>query len=380
MRISPCARALGALASLVEEGISQTLAIFNQVSETVRGRQPRRFHRTAASLLALSACAGLAGRASAATIFSDDFESSTSSSATAQYTAAPTAHGTYSFEDADGATVRIGRGFSTSASATSYRLSFQMYSSSTASSQRYYGQISSGTAAVPGTGTGQFFRIAANNDANSKYNFLYSNGATTTVVTSNAITVGWHTFAINIKPGAAGVGTISYQIDGGSVVPVTTTGLVAVPTNVQLGQTASNGTAGTPDTSAWMDDISVEQFATASTAASSPSPSNTATGADPNSTVLSWAVGANTSSQDIYFGTSPTPGLVASAQSASLTSYNPGTLSPNTTYYWEVAEKNALGDATTASVWSFTTAPAPEPTAITLLGLAGITMIRRRKA
>ena len=110
---------------------------------------------------------------------------------------------------------------------------------------------------------------------------------------------------INIKPGAAGVGTISYQIDGGTVVPVTTTGLVAVPTNVQLGQNVSNGTAGAPDTSAWFDDISVEQFATAATAASNTAPADTATGADPNSTMLNWAVGANTSTQDIYFGTSP---------------------------------------------------------------------------
>ena len=79
--------------------------------------------------------------------------------------------------------------------------------------------------------------------------FTANQGGTQTVVTTNAITVGWHTFAINIKPGAAGVGTISYQIDGGSVVPVTTTGLVAAPTNVQLGNTVSNGTAGgTPDT------------------------------------------------------------------------------------------------------------------------------------
>src|SRR5205085_9721365 len=40
------------------------------------------------------------------------------------------------------------------------------------------------------------------------------------------------------------------------------------------------------------------------------------------------------------------------------TTYNPGTLSPNTTYYWRIDEHNASATVTGA-VWSFTTQGLP---------------------
>lgn len=55
---------------------------------------------------------------------------------------------------------------------------------------------------------------------------------------------------------------------------------------------------------------------------------------------------------DVYFGTSPAPAFVANT---SALTYNPGSLLPNTTYYWQIIPKNAGGNASGCSVYSFTT-------------------------
>ena len=69
------------------------------------------------------------------------------------------------------------------------------------------------------------------------------------------------------------------------------------------------------------------------------------------STTLSWSATSNATSYDVYFGTSPTPSLVANATS---TNYKPGTLTPGITYYWMVVAKNS-GGTNSSPVWSFTT-------------------------
>ncbi len=84
--------------------------------------------------------------------------------------------------------------------------------------------------------------------------------------------------------------------------------------------------------------------------ASNPTPSNSATGIS-TSVTLSWAAGNDASTHDVYFGTSNPP---AFQQNQSGTSFNPGALSPNTTYYWKVDEVNKVG-TTSGSVWSFRT-------------------------
>ena len=66
---------------------------------------------------------------------------------------------------------------------------------------------------------------------------------------------------------------------------------------------------------------------------------------------LSWSTITCAQSHDVYFGTTNPPPFIGN-QTA--TTYNPGTLSPRTTYYWRVDEKNFSG-TTTGSVWSFTT-------------------------
>src|SRR4029450_10771070 len=71
-------------------------------------------------------------------------------------------------------------------------------------------------------------------------------------------------------------------------------------------------------------------------AASSPSPANGATlvliTVDP-----SWTAGSNAASHDVRFGTANPPPFVVN-QTA--TTYDPGTLSANTIYYWRIDEVN----------------------------------------
>ena len=56
---------------------------------------------------------------------------------------------------------------------------------------------------------------------------------------------------------------------------------------------------------------------------------------------------------DIYFGLTNTPPLVST--SISNTSYDPGTLTSNTTYYWQVIASDNLGNNREGPVWEFTT-------------------------
>jgi hypothetical protein len=334
---------------------------------------------TGAIALALSA------PSRAATIFTENFESGlgswTSNAGTGTTSAPPSAppdapSSTASFVQADGAITRIGRGFSTNPAATSVKLTWYQYTNSTSSTQRYYGQLSSGTAAAPGTGAGGFFRVGANN--NASYQALYNNGSTQTLTTTSPLAVGWHLMQLTITPGAANVGSFTYQIDGNAPVTTVSTGVVLMPTNVQLGQTVSNGTAGAPDTSAWFDSIKVEQFAPAATKPTNSTPADSATlvGLDDN---LGWTPGTNNSFFDVFFDVTPTLTTPVSSSQAG-TSFDPGTLLPNTTYFWRVDAKNVLGDAVTGDVWSFTTVP--EPGSLTLIAVTSGVLLatwRRRQ-
>jgi hypothetical protein len=80
------------------------------------------------------------------------------------------------------------------------------------------------------------------------------------------------------------------------------------------------------------------------------SPSNGATDV-PLDTDLDWEDSGGAVSYDVYFGTvSPPPYESTVAESF----YDPGELSPNTTYYWYAVAKNSCGD-TPGDEWSFTT-------------------------
>jgi hypothetical protein len=93
---------------------------------------------------------------------------------------------------------------------------------------------------------------------------------------------------------------------------------------------------------------------------SNPSPTDGATGITINPT-LNWTGGDpdsdDTVNYDIYFGTSSNPPLVSSDENS--TTYNPGTLSYPTTYYWKIVARENHSAETTGSVRSFITTSKP---------------------
>jgi len=90
--------------------------------------------------------------------------------------------------------------------------------------------------------------------------------------------------------------------------------------------------------------------------ASNPYPPSGATGvtliAD-----LSWTAGADAISQDVYLGTI-SPGTFQGNQTN--TTFDPGIMTLNTTYYWRIDQVNEWGK-TTGTVWRFTTTGGPPP-------------------
>jgi len=92
---------------------------------------------------------------------------------------------------------------------------------------------------------------------------------------------------------------------------------------------------------------------------SSPSPANGATGVSIN-TDLSWTCtdpDGDTLVYDIAFDLALPPQPVASNYSS--TTYDPGTLNYNTTYYWIITAKDPSGATNSSAEWSFTTESAP---------------------
>lgn len=104
---------------------------------------------------------------------------------------------------------------------------------------------------------------------------------------------------------------------------------------------------------------------------SSPIPSPTAAPIVPIDQDLSWAVSANATAYDIYFGTTNPPAKVVTGNTTR--TYDPGVLQCGTTYYWMVAATNASceGAFVNGSPWTFTTQPCcPTPAKPVLLAPA----------
>jgi hypothetical protein len=79
-------------------------------------------------------------------------------------------------------------------------------------------------------------------------------------------------------------------------------------------------------------------LATKSRQAHNPSPDNGLADIDGLAIVLGWDPGEGAVSHDVYFGTNPTPGPAEFKDNQTGTTYNPGQLDPNTTYYWRIDE------------------------------------------
>ena len=82
-------------------------------------------------------------------------------------------------------------------------------------------------------------------------------------------------------------------------------------------------------------------------------------GGGPVSGIMLWNNGGNASTYDVYFA-SHSPLIPSDKKTTDqiTTSYNPVTLSLNTTYYWRVDSRNSYGLAT-GDVWHFTTNTSP---------------------
>jgi phosphatidylserine/phosphatidylglycerophosphate/cardiolipin synthase-like enzyme len=85
---------------------------------------------------------------------------------------------------------------------------------------------------------------------------------------------------------------------------------------------------------------------------------------------LTWYAGPWAHNYDIYFGTSPTPPLLAanvnlgpSANTSVMQKYTTPQLAPGTTYYWKIVSKTMANVAAAGTVWNFTTA-ASAPTSL----------------
>ena len=93
------------------------------------------------------------------------------------------------------------------------------------------------------------------------------------------------------------------------------------------------------------------------------SPANGGTAQPTTGVVLQWNGGLWGQIYDIYFGTTPTPPLLASNQqlgpsqtSTDYRKYTVTSLQPGTTYYWKVVSKTMAFVTSAGPVWSFTTA------------------------
>ena len=111
---------------------------------------------------------------------------------------------------------------------------------------------------------------------------------------------------------------------------------------------------------------------TAPSKASDPNPSHNATNVSRDEN-LNWAEVSGARVYRVYIGTNSSPATGEFKDEQSGTSFDPGTLKHNTTYYWRIDTKNDDG-TTTGNVWKFTTAnlkpsnplPAHDATGVTL--------------
>lgn len=336
------------------------------------------------ALIALTAMT--VGSASAAVLWTEDFESglgnwtanqgaTTPTSqgwAAATTAAAPSLHaggsGITGFKHIDFQATRIGRGFTVPAGANEVKMTAWFYQNNASTgTQRSGATLSQHVNFVPST-NGALSRIGCENVSN--YRLLYWTTAWNTVnfsTANNPFVAGWHKVVVNYNLSTK---VISYTLDNFSGTASNPN--MATPSAVFLGYASTNGTTGAPDTSIWWDDVSVEVFAPAA-AISSRLPANGDTTVPPVGGVLSWAA-TNSSFFDVWLDSGSGMTKVSSQQTG--TTYALPNLVSGTTYSWRIDAYNTVGDVTTGEVWTFT----PEPATMLVLGLGSLVMFRRRRA
>lgn len=200
--------------------------------------------------------------------------------------------------------------------------------------------------------------------------------------------------AANFAPGATtpstnwrAITSVSSANNDNASFAATTAAPFTSATNLKINTAASGvgalfatGASGTGvttdiegDTRATTPTIGADEFTLQAQCATTPVPTDAATGVL-QTQVLSWAAGTFATQYDVYFEAANPPTALVSANQAGL-SYNPGTLAPNTTFFWQVIPKNAGGSATGCPVWSFTTQGAVPSLTATALSAFGSTCL-----
>jgi hypothetical protein len=107
----------------------------------------------------------------------------------------------------------------------------------------------------------------------------------------------------------------------------------------------------------------VWSFTAASLKAYDPQPRDGMKWLDPAGPTLTWEFGQGAIQHDVYFGTDK---AAVEAGDASVfvgqqptTSYDPGPLQSDTTYYWRIDEHTVAGELNQGAVWTFTTSGGP---------------------
>jgi glutaredoxin len=136
--------------------------------------------------------------------------------------------------------------------------------------------------------------------------------------------------------------------------------VIAAVFNNTMHQGYSDPPSGGPFNAYWVDEAA--GFLVADTGPNTPSNPSPANGATNVALTVkpSWTGGGSpglTITYDVYFGTASSPPKVASNQSA--TTYNPGTLSYSTKYYWKIVAWDQSGNSKAGPIWYFTTLSNP---------------------
>ncbi len=256
--------------------------------------------------------------------------------------------------------------------ATQIKLTVDLWGVSTAP-RAFAGFASANTSNALVVGANNGFYRAGFNSGSARVTQAYTGAATTTQSGTALTFAAWHTLVLTIDNPLAKTQTYSASWDGTSqgtwsnTMSGTSPNLNCVFLGYNYGATSSS----------YWDNVLVEQFAPDAGKATMPAPLDGDITVPPSQAALTWDAPTTSSFFDVWFdaGTG-TLSKVASMQTAK--SWTLPTLAANATYKWRIDAYNPLQEGkATGDVWTFTTTP--EPATMVMLALGGL-LLRRRRA